>query len=88
MRIESRYQRQDHGAPTLRGLVLVAECQEESRMIDECFGNVVLDGDGLIAKVSAEVEVRLSDGYGDHYIYIKKPNELPAATPIKHSSAR
>jgi hypothetical protein len=74
MRIETRYTR-NCILPTLRGLVLVAECQEESAMIDECFGDKVLDGDGLIAKVLVEVEVRLSDGYGDHYIYLKAPHE-------------
>jgi hypothetical protein len=73
MRIEIR-RTQVHGTLVPRGLVLVAECNAESELIDEVFGNKVLDGDGLIADLSVETEVRLSDGYGDHYIYLKAPH--------------
>lgn len=51
-------------------LLLVSECEEESRMIDAMAGSQVLDGDGFIANI--EGEVRLSDGYGEHYISLKK----------------
>jgi hypothetical protein len=74
MRIEIR-RTQVNGTLVPRGLVLVAECNAESELIDEVFGNKVLDGDGLIAKLSVDLEVRLSDGYGDHYIYLKAPHE-------------
>lgn len=73
MRIETRY-RQVEGHKVIRGLVLVAECREESAMIDEAFGNKVGD-DGLIAKAQVEVQVRLSDGCFDHYIYLEALNE-------------
>lgn len=52
-------------------LVLVCENEDESKMVDAVCGSTV-DDDGLIATTTAEV--RLSDGYGPHYILIKKPD--------------
>ena len=78
MRIEIR-RTQVHNALVPRGLVLVAECLEESALIDEVFGSRVVDGDGLIARRTVEVEVRLADGYGDHYIYLKAPHAVHQA---------
>ncbi len=51
-------------------LLLVSESDYDSLMIDKAFGSTVQDDDGFIANVSGEV--RLSDGYGDHYIILKK----------------
>jgi len=67
MRIEAR--RTPEG---LRGLVLVVDDEAESLLIDECFGEYP-DDDGLIGESTAEriVEARLSDGYGEHYLYVK-----------------
>jgi hypothetical protein len=73
MRIETRY-RQVAGHKVIRGLVLAAECREESAMIDEAFGNKVGD-DGLIADALVQVQVRLSDGCFDHYIYLEALHE-------------
>lgn len=54
-------------------LVLVCESEEESQKLDLVFGNKVKDDSGLIADVFGEV--RLSDGYGDHYIRLKEHRE-------------
>lgn len=51
-------------------LLLIPQNEEESLLIDSIFGDKVVDGDGLIAHV--EGQVRLSDGYGDHYIRLEK----------------
>lgn len=50
-------------------LLVVLESEAESQMVDEAFGKAV-DDDGLIASVKGEV--RLSDGYGEHYIALSK----------------
>lgn len=50
-------------------LILLAETKEESDMIDRVMGNKVIDSDGLIAKGTCEV--RLSDGYAEHYLLIQ-----------------
>ena len=63
MRVEPR--RTPEG---LRGLVLVVDDEAESLLIDECFGEHP-DDDGLIGE--RIVEARLSDGYGQHYLYVK-----------------
>jgi hypothetical protein len=52
-----------------RGVVLICENDGESRLLDEAFGSRV-DADGKIAVVAGEV--KLSDGCGDHYIWLKK----------------
>jgi len=49
-------------------LILLPE-PYESKVIDEIFGSRV-DAGGLIAKVFGEV--KLSDGYGEHYIRLEK----------------
>ncbi len=46
-------------------VILLAESSEESLLLDETLGKTV-DGHGLIARV--EGELRLSDGYGEHYL--------------------
>lgn len=81
MRLEARRRtvRTEDGldVQVLAGLVLVAESEDESKLIDECCGSKVIDDDGLIAECGAsafKTEVRLSDGYGDHYIFI--PNAV------------
>lgn len=51
-----------------RGLVCIAESKEESRLLDKIFGDKV-GADGLIGE--RKCECRLSDGYGDHYVFIK-----------------
>jgi len=49
-------------------LCLVAETPQESKLIDDYLGCVVHE-DGLVTEVKGEV--RLSDGYGDHYIRLE-----------------
>lgn len=72
MKIEPRYTKGKDGSPTPRGAVLVAESKEESEILDSIFGSTV-GADGLIA--AGEFEVRLSDGYADHYIYLGVKND-------------
>jgi len=67
MRISPRYTIVDDKT-VLRGLVLEVESEAESKLIDECCGATV-DADGLIA--SGQFEVRLSDGYVTHYVYLQ-----------------
>jgi len=70
MRLEVRYVKGVRGRLEPRGLVLIAETEKESEIIDEVLGDKVGE-EGLIC--SGEFEVRLSDGYAEHYIYIKTP---------------
>lgn len=49
--------------------VLICESESESKMMDTLFGDQVIDDDGLIARRT--VEVRLSDGYREHYMYVE-----------------
>lgn len=51
-------------------LVLICENEEESQMLDAVFGDMV-QPDGLIAVVD-HAEVRLSDGYREHYICVER----------------
>jgi len=53
------------GSRYIRALILVPEDEEESKVVDDCFGAAVGE-DGLIAVGACEV--RLSDGYGTHYV--------------------
>jgi hypothetical protein len=70
MKMELRYARDEEtGQKTIRGIVLIIETHEESSMVDEAFGSDVAP-DGLIAELNGEV--RLSDGYGEHYICLEK----------------
>lgn len=68
MRIELRERPRADGKPADVGAVLICESEHESQIVDTLFGNKVLDADGLIAR--RQVEVRLSDGYAEHYIYV------------------
>lgn len=76
MKLELRETKETQDGPVIpRGLVCIAETPEESRILDAVFGDRV-DGDGLIGKHLAEC--RLSDGYGDHYIYVHAKTEWRA----------
>lgn len=69
MKLEPRYtMSEDHTTQLLRGIVCIAESEDESKLLDAVFGDQV-GRDGLIGKRTAEVECRLSDGYADHYLY-------------------
>ena len=78
MRIEAR--RTPEG---LRGLVLIVDDEAESLLIDECFGEHP-DDDGLIGE--RIVEARLSDGYGQHYLYVKAKGVPYDTHDVKTSS--
>ena len=71
MRVERRFKskREKPIGQKIRGAIFVAETTAESAILDELFGTQV-GSDGLIGTLYAEC--RLSDGYGEHYIYIKK----------------
>jgi hypothetical protein len=56
------------GATPAYQLILLPT-EEESKMIDLAFGSKVKDDDS-IAVVTGQV--RLSDGYGEHYILLEK----------------
>lgn len=74
-------------------LILVSENKEESELIDEVMGSKVGDN-GFIAVCVGEV--RLSDGYAEHYISLEPAHQiLPAqsqptgeSTIIKSGSER
>lgn len=68
MRVEARRATKD-GKKYIRGLVLFTDSEEESALIDEVFGKKMQDADGLQGTLT--VEARLSDGYGEHYLYVK-----------------
>lgn len=67
MRIELRSKKTEDGQIVPRGLCLIADSKDESLILDEVFGSKVGD-DGLISV--RKCECRLSDGYGEHYIYV------------------
>lgn len=71
MRIEERHKKGPDGVMRVRGCVIVAETQEESRVLDLLGSRV--SQDGLI--VTGKYEVRLSDGYGQHYVYLEAPED-------------
>ena len=58
------------------GILFISESSEESRLFDHAFGSKV-EEDGLIGRRIAEC--RLSDGYGEHYVLIKRE---PMADPV------
>lgn len=71
MKLELRWtMNESHTAQIVRGVVLVAETKDESKLLDMAFGNKVLDSDGLIDGRERRVECRLADGYGEHYVHI------------------
>lgn len=51
-------------------LLIILETKAESAFVDRMSGGKIITDDGLIAHV--EGEVRLSDGYCEHYIRLKK----------------
>jgi hypothetical protein len=53
---------------TVDSAVLISESEHESLIIDRLFGTHVIDTDGLIAR--RQVEVRLADGFREHYLYV------------------
>lgn len=53
-------------------LILIPD-PDESRLIDHVFGDKVQNNDGFIAPVTGEI--RLADGYGEHYIRLELPRE-------------
>jgi hypothetical protein len=59
-----------------RMLNLVVETEEESLMIDEYLGSKVQDSSGYISSVIGQV--KLSDGYGQHYIALESLEEVNA----------
>ncbi len=67
MRIEERTTRSPQGKLITRGIVLIVESKHESSLLDKVFGDRVGE-DGLVSE--RDCECRLSDGYGEHYIYI------------------
>lgn len=70
MKIEIRYTKDPEGGETKpRGAVIISESEEESEVLDQIFGNEVINKDGLIGVRTCEC--RLSDGFGEHYVYIK-----------------
>lgn len=66
MKVEIRRFPQNDGSVVKR-LLLVAEEEHESRIIDEVMGSSVSEG-GLIA--TGICEVRLADGHGEHYLTV------------------
>lgn len=76
MRVEIRLKKLPNGDTVPRGLCCIAEDERESALLDAVFGNKVKDGDGLISESTCEC--RLSDGYGEHYIYIAAPESRGA----------
>lgn len=49
-------------------IILIAESDEESELMDEVFGSEVKD-DGFISNVSGQVKV--ADGFMEHYISLQ-----------------
>jgi hypothetical protein len=68
MKLELRPRLQADHVTRVMCAVLICESEAESKIIDKVFGNKVLDADGLIARRT--VEVRLADGFREHYLHI------------------
>ena len=79
MKVELRHESID-GQTHPRGLCLISESQRESALIDAVFGCRVLD-DGFISQLT--VEARLSDGYGQHYLYVPVPKVASNTAPAR-----
>lgn len=56
-------------------LILSTESEDESYLIDAIFGAKPVRADGLIGN-PLQAQCRLSDGYGQHYISIKKGTDI------------
>lgn len=69
MKVETR----EFNEGRVRHLIVLPEA-EESRLVDWVFGDKLKSGDGLIASVMGEV--RLADGYGEHYIRLEQARGL------------
>lgn len=68
MKIELRPRLQADHVTSIMCAVLICESEEESKVVDQVFGSKVLDADGLIARRT--VEVRLADGFREHYMHV------------------
>lgn len=68
MRLELRKRMHDDRVSYHHDVVLLAETDEESALLDYALGKHV-DPDGLIAKFTGEL--RLSDGLGEHYLLVQ-----------------
>ncbi len=66
MKVESR-KRGNKDGTSYHDIVLISENEEESKILD-LLGDRV-DADGIIE--NGEYELRLSDGYGEHYVLLK-----------------
>lgn len=64
-----------------RTVLFIAESEDESQIFDWAFGNQVVDSDGLIAYVVGQV--RLADGYADHYVRVSAPRKEDRLKYIK-----
>lgn len=69
MKLEPRYSLDENRVKYISAAILICESEAESLIIDEAFGDIVQEN-GLIANINGEV--RLSDGYGPHYILLKR----------------
>jgi hypothetical protein len=56
------------------GLLLVMENEEESALVDKALGSAVQNAEGLISDIKGQV--RLSDGYGSHYISLQQSEHV------------
>lgn len=65
-------QRDDHSV--YYELFLLAESEAESKLLDQVFGDRLINRDGLITQM--EGDVRLADGYCEHYLLLRR-----ASTP-------
>jgi hypothetical protein len=75
MIIERRMLMRVAGEKPQLGAVLISESEKESTLIDELFGCKVVHPDGLIARRT--VEVRLADGFREHYIFVVPEEAAP-----------
>lgn len=71
MQLSPRYTTNEDGETSLHGVIFVVESPRESDLLDQLFGDKVIDSDGLIYAGDNKIECRLSDGYADHYFFIK-----------------
>jgi hypothetical protein len=60
-------------------LILTCENKNDSEFLNWLVGNKTIDSDGLIGNVTGQI--RLSDGYGEHYLILSKNNTLNQTPP-------
>jgi len=72
MKVETRIFNKDTSLE--KKLLILLPTKKESKLLDFVFGSQVNneDGDGIISPVTGVV--KLSDGYGTHYIQLQKAN--------------